>query len=149
MHPQGAAPGAGKAEPVPESEQISRVLLALHFILLLGWERVMVVSVDHKHPRLLRMLGFAAGPRRCQCSRCSVQYSDLSLQGRLTAFLVNRFSHGVGVKVTLHSTEDKTGPVGYVLQWIPRHHLRQRPGASDEPRVSRISPRNVNRQCRK
>lgn len=103
-------------------ERTSRVLLAIVLVLHLAFgmgEGDGGVCGPQASACLPRMPGFAAGPRRCQCSSCSVQSSDLSFQGRLTAFLVNYFSRGVGVEVTLHSTEDETGPVGYVLQHVP------------------------------
>ena len=77
----------------------------LYFILLLERERVMVGSVDCKHPRVFsRRRGLQRGWRGCQCSSGSLRFSDLSFQGRLTAFLVNNFSCSVGVKVTACTT---------------------------------------------
>lgn len=76
----------------------------------------------------LRTYGFAEGMRGCQCSSRSVRFSDLSFQGRLTAFFVNNFTRSVGVRATARTTRRM------------RQGLRWLRAAARTPRTGTVSP---------
>lgn len=79
----------------------------------------------------LRTYGFAEGMRGCHCSSRSVRFSDLSFQGRLTAFFVNNFTRSVGVRVTACTTRRM------------RQGLRWLPAAARSPRTGPVAQSSV------